>query len=94
MVPFVIIITALILVILVSVMLSKRVKGKGKIKEGKLPFQKKYPYPYKERPLTDEIAEYLEGEQLYLSGKRGQAKLIWGRLAKKGNIDSISALIC
>lgn len=73
---------------------KKRQKRKDKKEEMKLPFEKKYYFPYKERAYSDDIGKYLEGEKLYLEGKKEEAKAIWETLAKKGNIDSMHGLIC
>lgn len=74
-----------------------KLRGKGNESEGandSFPVNNRFESPYVLRKYDEDMEKYMEGEQLYLSGQYGKAKVIWNRLAKKYNIDAIHAMIC
>ena len=82
-------------VLAVILIIKLRSRDSGSAEKGDaIPVDNRFASPYVFRQFTEDMEKYMEGEQLYLSGQHGKAKVIWNRLAKNFNIDAIHAMIC
>lgn len=82
-----------VLAVILIIKLRNRDSGSAE-KSDAIPIDNRFASPYVLRQFTEDMEKYMEGEQLYLSGQHGKAKVIWNRLAKKFNIDANHAMIC